>query len=482
MICISVTPASRTLAPADLLNASRHGDLIELCLDHFINEPNPGSLLRTVDKPILVSCRSPKEGGYWKGTEQQRIQLLREAIVAGPEYVELDLEIAGSIPRYGRTKRVISYSTPNRALPKVDEIYERCKQADADVVKFTALAEDLDAAWPLLAAVAGNRDLPIVGMGIGRAGLTFSLLGKKYGSPWVYAALEKGMEAFPEQPTVWQLREDYRTDEIGSKTHFLGIVGRGIGENIAARVLNAAFEEMGRPIRCLPMLPGDLRRFSTMLEKLGINGLVVAPDWSDDLSELSENGDELVQKSGRVDTLMKGSSGSKVKCTTFDAIRASGEELHGSPEWCGRGAVLVLGESRMARGAAWWFASQGAAVSLAGMSDNRAAGVAREAGVRHIPWNSIYDTRVDTLVLADSRMPCGLGRNELNPSVIRERQTIIDLTRGLALSPFAEESRMRGARYLDPLKVFVNQLQIQFRTLTGRDLPPAAFEKGLAAD
>ena len=309
MICISVTPASRTLAPADLLNASRHGDLIELCLDHFINEPNPGSLLRTVDKPILVSCRSPKEGGYWKGTEQQRIQLLREAIVAGPEYVELDLEIAGSIPRYGRTKRVISYSTPNRALPKVDEIYERCKQADADVVKFTALAEDLDAAWPLLAAVAGNRDLPIVGMGIGRAGLTFSLLGKKYGSPWVYAALEKGMEAFPEQPTVWQLREDYRTDEIGSKTHFLGIVGRGIGENIAARVLNAAFEEMGRPIRCLPMLPGDLRRFSTMLEKLGINGLVVAPDWSDDLSELSENGDELVQKSGRVDTLMKGSSG-----------------------------------------------------------------------------------------------------------------------------------------------------------------------------
>jgi len=482
MICISVTPASRTLAPADLLNASRHGDLIELCLDHFINEPNPGALLRTVDKPILVSCRSPQQGGAWKGTEQQRVQLLREAIVAEPEYVELDLEIAGSIPRYGRTKRVISYTTPHRALPRVDEVFERCQKADADVVKFTSLTEDLDQAWPLLAAVAQPRDLPIVGLGIGKAGLTFSLLGRKYSSPWIYAALEKGMEAFPAQPTIWQLREDYRTGEIGNKTHFLGIVGRGIGENIAARVLNTAFEEMGRPIRCLPLLPGDLRRFPMMLEKLGINGIVVAPDWSDDLTELSEHGDELVRRSGRVDTLMKASSGRKAVCTTFDAIRMTGEQVLGSTDWSGRGAVLVLGDSLMAQGAAWWFSSQGAAVSLASMSDNQAAGAAKVAGVRHIPWNSIYDTRIDTVVLADHGMPCGMGSKELNPAVIRERQTIVDLTSGLEESPYAEESRLRGARYLDPTTVFVNQLQIQFRTLTGRDLPPGAFQKGLASD
>ncbi len=62
MICISVTPTSRTLAPADLLNASRHGDLIELCLDHFLKEPNFGELIKMVDKPILVSCRRPQDG------------------------------------------------------------------------------------------------------------------------------------------------------------------------------------------------------------------------------------------------------------------------------------------------------------------------------------------------------------------------------------------------------------------------------------
>src|SRR5690349_9717765 len=105
MICISVTPESRTLAPADLLNASRQCDLIELCLDHFINEPNVGELIKMVDKPILVSCRNEKNGGKWKGSEEARVKLLREAIVAGPAYVELDLDIANSIPRFGKTRR-----------------------------------------------------------------------------------------------------------------------------------------------------------------------------------------------------------------------------------------------------------------------------------------------------------------------------------------------------------------------------------------
>ena len=189
MICITVTPESRTLAPADLLNASRHCDLIELCLDHFINEPNVGELVKMVDKPIMVSCRSEKDGGNWKGTEQQRIQLLREAIVAGPAYIELDLEIANSIPRFGKTQRVVSFTSLNRPLSKIDEVFEQCWKAKADVVKFTWLTEDMDAAWPLLAAVTQQREVPIVGIGIGRSGLTFSLLASARPSLTIMATL-----------------------------------------------------------------------------------------------------------------------------------------------------------------------------------------------------------------------------------------------------------------------------------------------------
>jgi len=480
MICISVTPTSRTLAPADLLNASRHCDLIELCLDHFIAEPNVGELIKMVDKPILVSCRSEKDGGKWKGTEQQRIQLLREAIVSGPAYVELDLEIANSIPRFGDTKRVISYTSLNRPLSKIDEIFEQCWKAKADIVKFTWLTEDMDAAWPLLAAVTQQREVPIVGIGIGRSGLTFSLLGRKYGSPWIYAALERGMEAFPKQPTVWELKEDYRWDEISPKTRFLGIVGSGDSENVACRVLNAAFQLMDKPIRCLPLLPGDLSKFPKMLDKMKINGLMVDPSYNGDLLGLATVKDEMSVVSERIDVLMESGGDWKGICTTFQAIDQVGQTVTGQPEWSGRGSVTVIGHSPMARGAAKFFVDKGAAVGVAAPSDNRSSTIAREAGVRHIPWNAVHDIRTDTLVIADFGLECGMTKGQLNPSIIRERMTVVDLTVGMEGSVFAEEASVRGARYINPMSVFAAQLNLQFRQLTGRDLPEEAFVKGLA--
>ena len=120
MICISVTPSSRKLAPADVLNASRKADLIEICLDHFIKTPEVADLLKISEKPTLISCRRERDGGHWKGTEEERLQLLRNTIIAGPEYVELELDIADKIPRFGSTKRVISHTSLSTVPDKMD--------------------------------------------------------------------------------------------------------------------------------------------------------------------------------------------------------------------------------------------------------------------------------------------------------------------------------------------------------------------------
>ena len=106
------------------------------------------------------------------------------------------------------------------------------------------------------------------------------------------------MEAFEKQATVWQLNEDYRCSEITSKTRFVGIIGYGDSENIAIRVLNAAFSSMDKPIRCLPLLPGDLSKFPKMLEKMKINGLIVDPAYDGDLTSLTTSLDEFATSAG----------------------------------------------------------------------------------------------------------------------------------------------------------------------------------------
>ena len=479
MICVSVTPSSRTLAPADMLNASRKCDLIELCADNFIKEPDFPGLLKAVDKPVLISCRRERDGGSWKGTEEERMQLLRNAIIAGPAYVELDLDIADKVPRFGDTKRVISHTSLSSVPSKMDEIFERCWNAKADVVKVTWPTDSLDAAWPLLAATTQKRELPVVGQGIGPSGLTFSLLGRRYGSPWIYAALEKGMEAYESQPTIWQL-EEYCWQDLEKKTRFVGVIGMGAGENVTVRILNAAFKELQKPIRCLPILPGKMDRLKKMLGTLKINALIVDPMFDGDPAPIGELSGDFAANTGFVDIMMDAKSGWRGKSTLFDSLDQAITQAKGA-NWGEGHPTTVFGAGRVAAAAAHYMSHNNAAVSVAAPSDNAAMSIAKKVEARHIPWSGVHAAATDIVFFAGNAVKCGTGRGELNPSIIREGMTVIDLTMYPGDSPFAEEARSRGATYINPSEVFVDQLQRQFKMLTNMELPASAIAAGLTS-
>ncbi len=68
--------------------------------------------------------------------------LLRTAIAEGVEYVDLEDDIAASIPRFGRTKRIISLHDFRKTPDNLDEIHRRLCELDPDIVKI--------ARWPTI--------------------------------------------------------------------------------------------------------------------------------------------------------------------------------------------------------------------------------------------------------------------------------------------------------------------------------------------
>ena len=111
MLCIAVAPESRRLGKVDLFNAAPQCDLIEFRLDRLGKEPDLKEMMEGINKPILISCRRKADGGAWDGTEEERLVQLRTAIITGPAYVELELDVANQIPRFGNTKRVVLFDT-----------------------------------------------------------------------------------------------------------------------------------------------------------------------------------------------------------------------------------------------------------------------------------------------------------------------------------------------------------------------------------
>ena len=480
MICISVTPESRRLAKVDILNASRHGDLIEVCLDKLIKTPDLGDMLTGFDKPILVSCRRKEDGGNWEGSEEDRLQLLRSAIIANPAYIELEIDIAEKIPRFGDVKRVISINSIDKPLGNVDNLFIQAKHNKADVVKFTWPTATLDEAWPLLAAVSAKRELPVVGMGLGDSSVTFSLLGRKFGSPWIYAALEQGMQAHEGQKTVWDLTESYAWGDIERKTRFVGIVGVGETELTSIKVLNEAFRKFGADVRCLPLRIGNMKNVDKMLSTLKIRGLIVGAKEVAASYPLVQHHHRTVKESQYADLLLRRDDGwhghNTLRKAAIAAIKATGKDL-------ARRRVMVIGGNSMSRALLPLLQEADAAISIATPDDKQASALAQEYGASAVQWAAIYDTVTEFLIYTDPDISVGqASTRSLNPSILREHMTMMDVSRFPDESGLTDEGRARGCTVVEPTEIYVHQLTSQFKAITGKELPTDAFRDGLAPD
>lgn len=484
MICISVTPESRQLAKVDILNAARQSDLVEVCLDRMVKEPDVKDLLEGAKKPLLISCRRQAEGGQYEGTEDERLMLLRQAILAGPAYVELDLETARKVPRFGKVQRVVSHTSLDRPLTgNIDTIFDEAVAAKADVIKFTWPTQTLEAAWPLLAAVSQKRSLPIVGLGLGRCGLTFSLLGRKYGSPWIYAALEKGMEAFPGQPTVGDLDDLYRWRQVGPKTRFIGVCGFGEMSLTTAKVLNAAFDQLDMNTRCLPFDIKTTDQLAKMLDILKIPAIIALPSYGRLLMSIAQLMDETARQAQYADLFLKQPDGwqaynflGRMALKTYETKLA---EQSPDSRPLERRNIMILGAGGLAQSLALDIQKRNGLVSLCAGDDEAARVAAQATDSRFVPLGKVYDTLVDGVIATVRNFDHATRKSPINPALLRSGLSILDLTDPPAGSPLLDEARARGCKVVDPADVFVDYISQLFKSLTGKPLPPEAFAAGL---
>jgi len=478
MICISVTPESRKLARVDLLNASRQGDLIELCLDHLVKEPDVGEILEGVSRPVIVSCRRPQDGGCYTGSDEDRITLLRQAIIAGPAYIELDRETAAIVPRFGKTQRIISYTSLEEPFDDVETLLADAETVDPDVVKLTCATTNLEDAWPLLAAVSQQQKRPVVTMGLGSAGLTLSLLGQKYGAPWMYAALEKGMEAHAGQATVWELKEVFDSSRIDRNTRFVGVIDSGPIRNQTIQTLNAGFRHIDRNAHCLPLVIGGFDHLSRRLEKLRIKALLVGSDSAGRMLPFADETEPAVHESGYVDLLVK----QQDRWHGYNALWRSARKLLEKTLCCTgersleNRRVFVLGAGPVARSLIRGISRRGGILSVAAPVDSHAHKIAETQDIRCVPFTNLYDILTDVLIRADPSIKLGTGRTNLNPSYLKANMTVLDVCESPGETELIQEARNRGCRIIEPTALFTNRMSIVFRALTKTPLPSEVIQ------
>jgi 3-dehydroquinate dehydratase / shikimate dehydrogenase len=456
--------------------------LVELRLDCIRREVNLKRLLKDRPCPVVITCRRIQDGGQWHGTEEHRIMLLRAAIAEGVEYIDLEEDIAGSIPRFGKTQRIVSYHNPEKTPDDLAEIHRRMTGLDPNVIKLATFANRPADCVRMLIVGRGCK-IPTVAFCMGDVGMATRILTARFGAPFSYAAASSDRTLAPGQFSFHQMAQVYGYDSIRATTEVFGVIADPVSHSLSPVVHNAGFRALGLDKVYVPFRVSreTLNEFLAGCAELGVKGLSVTIPHKEVMVTRCDRVDGAAKAVGAVNTVVW--EGGEVHGFNTDYRAAMNcldirlnTESRKTP-LAGHSA-LVLGAGGVARALAYGLKRRRADVIISSRRLDKAERLAHEMDARAIPWEQRHMTKVEVIV---NCTPVGMHPNmdetPYDARYFRPNSIVFDTVYNPEQTLFFKQARERRCQVISGAEMFLGQAALQFKHFTGVEPPLAALEE-----
>jgi 3-dehydroquinate dehydratase/shikimate dehydrogenase len=482
MICVSIGRGRHRHVLAEHKHLVEKGaQLVELRLDYIQKSIDLKRLIEGRPCPVVITIRRERDGGKFTGTEEARQMLLRTAIAAGVEYVDLEEDVAGKIRRYGKTKRIVSHHDFRKTPDNLEEIHAKLCELDPDIVKIATMANRPHDNVRMLRLV-NSAKVPTVGMCMGDIGTPSRILAGKFGSPFTYATFHHERVLAPGQLSYEQMTEIYHYDKITADTEVYGVIGDPIAHSLSPIIHNAAFRAMGMNKVYVPFrIPREeLANFMEDARELGIHGLSVTIPHKEEIIKRLTWVEGTARAIGAVNTVrfdypavIEGHN------TDYQAAMDSLATAMGKLP-IGGCTALVLGAGGAAKAIAHGLKRKGAEVIIASRTSERAEALADGLGCRAIDWDQRHNVPIDILV---NCTPVGMHPNvdespydkhSLKPSML-----VFDAVYNPESTMLIKDARERKCTIVTGVEMFVRQAGLQFQLFTEKPPPTELMRETL---
>jgi 3-dehydroquinate dehydratase/shikimate dehydrogenase len=456
--------------------AEQGAQLVELRLDFLQTPPNLKRVLAERPCPVVIAVRRSKDGGLWKGTEQARQLLIRTAIAEGVDYIDLEEDIAANIPRFGKTKRIVSYHNFQETPDDLEAIHARLAGLNADVVKIATMAHSPQDNLRMLRLIK-NAKVPTTAFCMGEIGTPSRILIGKFGAPFTYATFHIERTMAPGQLTYTAMRDVYRYEKIAADTEVYGVVADPVAHSLSPLIHNAGFAQLGLDRIYVPFrVPREyLEEFLESCPELGIKGLSVTIPHKEAVIPLLSSTDEAVQGIGAANTILFRDGKRDGFNTDAPAAVASVEHTMalqpGDNSLAGQQA-LILGAGGVARAVVWGLRRRGADIVIASRTLERAEDLARSFKARAVAWTLRHSIKADLIV---NCTPVGMHPNvDESPYEgihFRTGAVVFDTIYNPEQTLFIKQAKQAGCTVISGVDMFVGQAAAQFKLFTERDAP-----------
>lgn len=477
MICVTIGRGRHRMMMAEHQHLAESGiGLVELRLD-FIRRPvDIKRLLADRPCPAIVTARRPADGGRWMKTETERVMALRTAIVNGADYVDIELDIAKSIPRYGNTQRIISYHNFDETPANLEDIHHQMSQLDPDIIKIATMANNpIDNVRAL--RLSRNSDIPTVAFCMGEMGTPSRILSGRAGAPFTYATIGEDKKIAPGMLSYQQMNETYGYDSITKDTQILGVIADPVAHSFSPQVHNAVIREKKLNMLYLPFrVPAEyLEQFIQTCPEMGIRGLSVTIPHKEKVIKCINVLDDNVAGIRAANTVVfrdVNTFGYNTDCTA--AIESLQQTLRDQAEGAdvpltGK-RVLLLGAGGVARAIAFGLKRAGAVVTLSARDYRRSESLASDLDCKSVDWTARANFKCDILI---NCTPVGMHPNmdetPFDGEWFDKKVIVFDTIYNPEQTLFIKNARAAGCVTITGIDMFVRQAAKQFKLFTGVD-------------
>ena len=455
----------------------------ELRLDHLQEFAQIDFLLRRMLSHLhfpqaIATCRREAAGGAFKGTVAEQTAVLRAAVRAGCQWVDLEVESVGkassSLLEQFQPARVIASYHDYRKTPSLGPLYRQLARLPVDMVKVATHAQGLRNNLQIrqLLKTYHQRSPKLVALAMGPSGIPSRLLGLLWGSAITYAS--PGNHAVvPGQVSAEIMRSVYRVDRLDRRTRLYGVVGSCASMSLSPAMQNAAFQAKHVNAVFLPCETPQLPDFLAVARRAGLMGFAVTMPYKSAILRALDWTDPLASRIGACNTVAV--QGGKWKGWNTDAaavveVLTKRLRLSGS-------RVLILGAGGAARAAAYALHAEGATVIVAARREEMGRRLARAVSGEAVSWEGAEGQDVDIVINAS---PVGMYPHvDASPLDLARLRTnlVFDMVYYPLETRFITEARGRGLITISGLEMLVAQGARQFEIWTGLAAPRALMEQ-----
>ena len=463
-ICASLTDAdcASSLISCSLAKA-QGADMVEIRFD-YQNDICPRDYI-DVSLPKIATLRESSEGGLFRGTKEEKVEIFSSALDSGFDYIDIELNENTELFSKSTEKSQIICSHHDFAkTPSPNEIIATLQKAHefGDIAKAAYTIHGIRDLLSLKEAskVAHHEGIRFVLIGMNELGTITRIRADMLHSEFTFASLTKETGSAPGQKTVQEMRA------LGTAPLIYGVIGDPISHSISPEIHNTFLSSSHTCGIYLPfrVSSDELSLFPHFMRSYDIKGVNVTIPHKENILPHLDLLTASVKETDATNTILIENNrliGYNTDILGFDSafrdISLKGKQ------------ALIAGSGGAAAACCSFLRSKEAYIHIYSRNANKAQDMAKQFKGTFISENELCEHPFDVLINCTPLGMKGFPSDLPFPKeCIGEGMVVMDAVYNPHITPLLAEAESRGASIIPGTLMLLGQAEESFFIFTGK--------------